>query len=1109
LVVARFFGALALASLVLPLAGTPPTLGVRLNGELARAQIGSLKDVQVSPDGAWFLYLAFQEVTDIHEVHAGPTDLGSEPVRVSADLGVQERVLRARFTPDSARIVYEVHNYPPNNADGIELFSVPADASEPPVLISPAVDLIRDWDVSPDSTRVVLDTVTADATAIYAVSIDGTGTPTQLTGTPSGSSSVWGSQRFEITPDSSFVVFREDNLFDTHELYRVAITGGPHTRLGPALVWPRIVQRFDVSTDGSRVVYSGTILANDVIDLFSAPADGTGSPVQLNGPFVAGGDLAEFRVDPTGAHVVFSADAVVDERKELFTVPIAGGTAVQLTSHLPGGDLFEFAIAPDGTRVLFRANMDTLDRAEVYSSPIDGTGPLAKINGPVGTVLGPLRFSADSSSVVYRRGVATGSFDPILEIAPIDGSSSAVTLDTQPWRPQTDFAFLPDGSRVAFRALEGGLQFNTVLSTIRTDGTDYVTLSSPTDGIFLGVRQFVVTPDSSSVFYIGDPFVADALHVFRSPVDASSPAVVASGPPPLGAVAGEVFNYRVSPDSQWTVYQADQDEDETVELYSVRSDASGSPAKLNDALAPGGDVFFDFLPTGDSTRVVYRADQDVREVIELYSTVIDGSGTPTKLSSLPVAGGDVLGITLTPDGSTVVYRADQDVDGETELYSVPADGSALPVKVNQPLVTGGGVLDHVFTPGTDQVVYRASREVAGRFELYVTAVDGSGPGTKISGSMTLEGDVAAGYVCSPGGRTVFLADAETNDKQELYSVPTDGSEPPVKLNTAMPAFADILSFHVAEDVGRVVYYGDPLVDQQGDLFSVPIDASEPPVHLNSPLTIVNTDVAEFRVTPDGARVVYRADANVNDVFELFSVPTDGGASVRLHSALLGSQDVGGFEGQLPFAITSDSAHVVFRADLSANDRFELFRARVDGSAPSVRISAPAPTNRDVEGFALAANDCVLYEANFDSALEVGLWLAPSTGVGKKRINPNFAQFADVRTSTYDTPNFVLTPDGTRVHYIADQLANSVFELFTSEFSLRALPPRQAPGPVLDGGSVQAPLSFSAGRAGSEGRSPGRAGSPVAPAAPEPSQAESFWTDAAESPLPNRPTRGGP
>ena len=49
---------------------------------------------------------------------------------------------------------------------------------------------------------------------------------------------------------------------------------------------------------------------------------------------------------------------------------------------------------------------------------------------------------------------------------------------------------------------------------------------------------------------------------------------------------------------------------------------------------------------------------------------------------------------------------------------------------------------------------------------------------------------------------------------------------------------------------------------------------------------VNGDVFEAFISPDSSRVVFRADAVLDNVFELFSVPLAGGvASVRLNNQL--------------------------------------------------------------------------------------------------------------------------------------------------------------------------------------------------------------------------------
>jgi len=114
----------------------------------------------------------------------------------------------------------------------------------------------------------------------------------------------------------------------------------------------------------------------------------------------------------------------------------------------------------------------------------------------------------------------------------------------------------------------------------------------------------------------------------------------------------------------------------------------GMPDQLNGPLPAGGNVSsglfdLDVVVSADSSRVIYRADQDTDEVFELYSVPI-GGGTPTKLNGALAAGGDVnsdLDFVVSPDSTRVIYRADQDTNDVFELYSVPIDGGT-PTKLN-------------------------------------------------------------------------------------------------------------------------------------------------------------------------------------------------------------------------------------------------------------------------------------------------------------------------------------------------------------------------------------------------------------------------------------------
>ena len=77
-------------------------------------------------------------------------------------------------------------------------------------------------------------------------------------------------------------------------------------------------------------------------------------------------------------------------------------------------------------------------------------------------------------------------------------------------------------------------------------------------------------------------------------------------------------------------------------------------------------------------------------MFELYTVLADGVSN-VRVNGALVADGDVQTVFLwSPDSSRLVYRADQDTDLADELYIVFADGTGN-VKLNGPLVAGGNV----------------------------------------------------------------------------------------------------------------------------------------------------------------------------------------------------------------------------------------------------------------------------------------------------------------------------------------------------------------------------------------------------------------------------------
>ncbi len=161
-----------------------------------------------------------------------------------------------------------------------------------------------------------------------------------------------------------------------------------------------------------------------------------------------------------------------------------------------------------------------------------------------------------------------------------------------------------------------------------------------------------------------------------------------------------VDGYRFSPASDAVAYVADEDTNNIDELYLVELASPAVSIKLNGALVAGGDIDRGIAFSLDGAQVVYTADQDTDEVVELYQVSRATPGDTDKLNSTLTTGGNVLfqGFETSSDGKQLVYLADQDVDEDFELYMVDLETPGSTVKASPPLPSGGDVARFVLLP---------------------------------------------------------------------------------------------------------------------------------------------------------------------------------------------------------------------------------------------------------------------------------------------------------------------------------------------------------------------------------------------------------------------------
>ncbi|MGE3244053.1 MAG: hypothetical protein AB7G28_25885, partial [Pirellulales bacterium] len=222
---------------------------------------------------------------------------------------------------------------------------------------------------------------------------------------PAGSDVTRGSQRF--SPNGSRVLYHADqNADEVFEIFSVPSGGGTSVRLNGPLVALGDVNAagLQFSPDSARVLYTADQIIDETVELFSVPSAG-GASVKLSGDMVAGGDVVDDAVfSPDSSRVLFRADRRVDDVVELFSNSSAGGLPTLLNAPLvPNGDVVRAAFTPNGNEVIYLADQDVDEEFELFAVAAGG-GAVRKLSGPLvegGDVI-DWKFSPDGGELVYR-----------------------------------------------------------------------------------------------------------------------------------------------------------------------------------------------------------------------------------------------------------------------------------------------------------------------------------------------------------------------------------------------------------------------------------------------------------------------------------------------------------------------------------------------------------------------------------------------------------------------------------------------------------------------------------------------------------------------------------
>ena len=491
--------------------------------------------------------------------------------------------------------------------------------------------------------------------------------------------------------------------------------------------------------------------------------------------------------------------------------------------------------------------------------------------------------------------------------------------------------------------------------------------------------------------------------------------------------------WEINPRGEWVTFVGDVENTGAEAVYAIRRNG----ATLH-RLSPYGPAFavadLDLSP--DGRRVLYRGELETNGLSEAWSAPLAGAPTDAVKLNLPVVGYGVLAVIEPDQGTRIGYIAETSTG--FGFWSVPAAGpAAASLRLDPGLAVDEVIYGGLVAPDGSRAVLFIFNQTTEIASIWSVPLDGPAE----SGLFLIE---AAPAGCLPhtgavgSGFLVYALSCDTpvgERTNQLWSVPLAGpANAALSLAGSFVEGGALDSLQISPDGEYLVLRADKLVDEKFELWSVPVAGPAGAlVRLNPALGAGGDVESGVAISPDSSRVAYVADQVTDQTFRAWSVPI-AGPSTEATPLVSGIVVANGDVRNLDF--TPDGTQIVFRADLSENERFDLYSVPADGSAMQDQItndsSIPGPTFSVGSKWHLHPDGLrVVYVFDEDAPND-------ARGLGEQRLSPRYIQDKRLNGDPVaggQVSSFAVFPDSAGTLYYSDELVDTRYHLFTVDSRL--------------------------------------------------------------------------